>query len=590
MTHEFIPQDLSIIAMRASGYKNTASALAELIDNSIQSGSETGRVTQVEVICVDQIPLGGGRKRLSKIAVFDNAAGMDVDILRQSLQFGNGSHLQAKDQHGIGKFGMGLPNSSISQCRKVDVWSWRNREVFHTYLDVEMIQNKQLSLVPEPELTVLPSEWLQAIGSEMPDSGTLVVWSDLDKVTWKQSTTLLTHIEFITGRVYRNFISSGSARIRLASYDETNGTLVFGKQRFVLPNDPLYLMEGTNSPAPYNKEPAFEPFRSPIPLEIKFRDVLHPVKITASICKADVRHAGGASPIGKHAAQNIGVSIVRAGRELEMNSSFEITDARERWWGIQVEFDPGLDDVFGVTNNKQAATGFIRRNLDDDAEEEGMSPSAYQHMLETDGDPRIAMYVISSEIDRLLKDLRKKVEAMKETDRVKKREVTVETVAEQVATNSVRKRREQWGDNGLSDQQENDPETQRTSELTADFEAEGVGSTKAHEIAVEYVKKGTKFRFKHGAVSSSAFFDVAIVGGVILVTLNTQHPVHARLFKALQSEDAASHPYLQDVLFLIASWARMEDETLSAKTLKVIRDIRQTWGSLADDIFEYAAD
>ncbi|WP_168282587.1 ATP-binding protein [Rhizobium leguminosarum] len=590
MDYEFIPQDLSITAMRSSGYRNTASALAELIDNSIQAGDAVGGVTQVEVICIDRPSADGTRKKLSQIAVFDNAAGMDVPMLWQSLQFGNGSHLERKNQKGIGKFGMGLPNSSISQCRRVDVWSWQNRKVHTTYLDVGKIENKTLSKVPEPALTVLPSAWLQVIASEMPASGTLVVWDDLDRVTWKRSSTLLTHIEFIIGRTYRHFINAGRVRIRLASYEESNGTFQLGKQRFVSPNDPLYLMRDTSAPAPYNKEPAFDPFPSPNPLQIKFRDEFYPVTIKASICKPEVRQAGGSSDIGKHAGQNIGISIVRAGRELEMNRSFEITDARERWWGIEVEFDPGLDDVFGVTNNKQAATGFLRRNLDEDAEEEGMSPSAYQHMLEADSDPRIAMYVISDEIGRLLRDLRKKVERMKESERVKKQTATVESIAEEAATNSLKKRREQWGDNGLSDQQETESEPDRTGVLTADVETEGIEHSKALEIAVEYIKKGRKFRFKHGPVPSNSIFDIAMVGGVMVITLNTQHPVHAKLFKPLQDEGADSHPYLQDVLFLVASWARMEDETLSEKGRKVMWEIRQKWGSIADDLFENVAD
>lgn len=589
MDYEFIPQDLSITAMRSSGYRNTASALAELIDNSIQAGDAIDGVTQVEVICIDRAATDGGRKKLSQIAVFDNAAGMDEQTLRQSLQFGNGTHLDRNNQKGIGKFGMGLPNSSISQCRRVDVWSWQNRKVNHTYLDVGKIETKVLSKVPEPGLTVLPSNWLKVIASEIPVSGTLVVWDDLDRVTWKRSSTLLTHIEFIIGRTYRYFINNGSVRIRLASYEESNGVYQLSKQRFVLPNDPLYLMSGTSSPSPYNKDPAFVAYPTR-PLEVKYLGKRFPVTIRASICKPAVRQAGGNSDIGKHTGQNTGISIVRAGRELEMNSSFEITDARERWWGVEVEFDPELDDVFGVTNNKQAATGFLRRDLDDDAEDEGMSSSAYQHMLEADDDPRIPMYVISAEINRLLKDLRKTVERMKETERVKKQAATVEAIAEEAATNSLKKRREQWGDNGLSDQQETQPESERTNVLTADVESEGIDHVKALEIAGEYIKKGRKFRFRHGAVSSSSIFDIDMISGVMVVTLNTQHPVHAKLFKPLQDEGAESHPYLQEVLFLVASWARMEDETLSDKQRKVMWDIRQKWGSIADDLFENAAD
>ena len=42
-----IPPELAVKAMRDSGYRNTAYALAELIDNSIQADA-----SEVELICV----------------------------------------------------------------------------------------------------------------------------------------------------------------------------------------------------------------------------------------------------------------------------------------------------------------------------------------------------------------------------------------------------------------------------------------------------------------------------------------------------------------------------------------------------------
>ena len=125
MTFAIIPQHLSIDAMRSSGYKDSAYAIAELIDNSIQAGEGLDRPVGVEVICIDRAgyETSGGRRRLNAVAVYDNAAGMSADTLRRALQFGVGTHRDAANQHGIGKFGMGLPNSSISQCRRLEVWT-----------------------------------------------------------------------------------------------------------------------------------------------------------------------------------------------------------------------------------------------------------------------------------------------------------------------------------------------------------------------------------------------------------------------------------------------------------------------------------
>src|ERR1700720_2884893 len=99
-----IPQQLSIKAMRSSGYKDSAYAVAELIDNSIQAGEGMGHAVNVEVICIDKTgwETSSGRRRLDRVGVYDNASGMDATTLRQALQFGVGTHLNPNNQRGIG--------------------------------------------------------------------------------------------------------------------------------------------------------------------------------------------------------------------------------------------------------------------------------------------------------------------------------------------------------------------------------------------------------------------------------------------------------------------------------------------------------
>lgn len=586
MSFPIIPQNLSIAAMRSSGYRDTAHALAELIDNSIQSGQETGERTEVELICIDAVP-SGGRRRLSKIAVFDNAAGMEPAMLRKALQFGNGSRLDPKNQKGIGKFGMGLPNSSISQCKRVDVWSWQKGIVHHAYLDVEEIKQGVMVDVPAPNISAIPAVWLSLIAGEVGGSGTLVVWSDLDRVSWKQSTTLLRHAEFITGRVYRHFINRKSVRIRLAAYEHKEAGYSSLYESFVRPNDPLYLMSGTSAPLPFDQAPAFEQFGEPEKIVVGHNGEEHNVIIRASICKPEARREGGTKPIGQHTLKNQGISVVRSGRELEMNHSFlNSYDSRERWWGIEVEFDPGLDDVFGVTNNKQAATGFMRLSLEEDAQAEGLSERDYREMLELDRDSRLPMYRISREIEKLLSTMRAQVAKMREGDRVQAKKERAENKAEKAATDSVNRRRDRVGDTGRSDKQEALPNNERTNALSTDIIQDGVEGDKAHEIAVDYVNKKIKFRFKHADTPGQMIFDVAATGGIILVTLNTRHPVHVRLFEALRDEDGPDNQYAKEVLSLVAAWARMEDEAPSEKARLAIEDVRLNWGRMAMDFFD----
>ena len=153
---EIIPLRLAITAMRDSGYKNTAYALAELIDNAIQA-----KASMVEVLCLERREFVSERtrRRLCKMAVLDNGSGMDALTLRMALQFGNGTRLG--DRTGIGRFGMGLPNASISQARRVDVWSWQNGpdNAIRTFIDLGEIESGTMRDVPRPEHSPLPDEW-----------------------------------------------------------------------------------------------------------------------------------------------------------------------------------------------------------------------------------------------------------------------------------------------------------------------------------------------------------------------------------------------------------------------------------------------
>ena len=114
---DFVPTALAVNAMRDNGYKNAAYAIAELIDNSIQAGAKS-----VELLCIESEEqlVQRRRRRIRQIGVLDNGVGMDAEVLRQAIQFGNGTRLN--DRSGIGRFGMGLPSASISQCRRLEVW------------------------------------------------------------------------------------------------------------------------------------------------------------------------------------------------------------------------------------------------------------------------------------------------------------------------------------------------------------------------------------------------------------------------------------------------------------------------------------
>lgn len=595
MAYHVIPQHLSIRAMRSSGYRDAAHAVAELIDNSIQAGELIEGTTEVEVVCVDRSELVSQRRvrRINEIAVFDNASGMDPETLRMALQFGVGTHLKPEEQTGMGKFGMGLPNASISQCRRVDVWSWQQGRCFRTHIDVSEIESGQMVEIPEPEPSSFPEKWLELVRAEPGDHGTLVVWRELDRITWKRSAAFLKNAEFLVGRMYRNFVRDNRVRIRLSAFEDVGGSLENEFDSEVRPNDPLYVTTGTNAPPPFHQECAFDEFGEGDEVEVSYNGGPHTVRIRYSITKPQVRELGGNSEIGKHVAKNQGVSLLRAGRELEMNRSFEIGyDPRERWWGIEVSFDPALDDIFGVTNNKQAATAFYEMDLDEDAAGEDMSPTAYRQMLEENNDPRLPIFEISARIRSQHRTLREQITRMREGSQRARGGVPGRGSAEGIATEATRRRQERLGLLGRSDEDESLPPDQRTHDIAEELVEHGVPPERADEIAVAHVGSNIKFLFQNAEFPGQAIFDIRSRAGTIIVTINMRHPAHEHLFELLRGDDddeTGDSPALTGLKLLLTAWARMEDEA-GDRRRQELEDIRAEWGRIARDFLQVADD
>jgi hypothetical protein len=75
-----------------------------------------------------------------------------------------------------------------------------------------------------------------------------------------------------------------------------------------------------------------------------------------TFAKLDNRVAGDL-PHGKHAARNVGLSLLREGREVDVSQALSIpSEPRERWFGVEFNFPQELDQILGMTNNKQSYT------------------------------------------------------------------------------------------------------------------------------------------------------------------------------------------------------------------------------------------
>ena len=567
-----IDPTMTVQAMRDSGYKSTTHALAELIDNSIESDADT-----IEVFGLSRVDKRTNRRTLQELAVLDNGGGMDRNTLRGALRYGHGTR---RERRGIGRFGMGLPNSSMSQARRLDVWSWQSgpTNALHTYLHLDDVENG-VTEIPEPVLKPVPEMYLQSSRIPPGDSGTLVQWSDIDRVEWSRASTTFKHTENLLGRIYRRFLANESERlhpddkrgdeigpqrtITLIPIDDNDGDIEVRLDDIVevRPNDPLYLMSDTSCPEDFGPGPMFMelPDFSPTTVSVTYRGRKCEVRIRASYARPHVRDPAkpdatwperwkgqdaGNAPWGKHAAQNSGVSLIRAHREIQLDDSWvSHDDPRERWWTVEVDFPTALDEVFGVTNNKQGTMTFQRLAAFDwrrEALEGEESFGDVRRRMESDGDPRALLLLVQEQIRRCRRTMRVRVKEVKQSRGHQGATSTEETKANAKASAAIRRRQEE-GHQGASDKAaetgtEQEHQQQQIQSLTQKHHLDRDDALRRVD---ETIRTGSRVRWIQSEQQSPAFFDVEPLPNVVQVAFNTNHPVHSHLWEVM-------HPNITD--------------------------------------------
>lgn len=367
-------------SQRRSGYRNTASAAREIVDNAMEAGA-----TRIDV-CFERPKQLKHRQRaesITGIAFIDNGSGMLPRMAQYALSWGSGTHFD--DPAFIGKFGFGLPNASINQTRLVEVYTKvaGATAITKAWLDVREVKKHGLQSIPTPIEAALP-EFVQTYLDKQGlafDHGTVVVWVEPDRITRKTAALMREHLIDDFGVTYRYLLGKKEL-------------YVDGKK--VEPVDPLFLTEGARYFLPEDKGGAKQSAIYNIPVKFALDEdgemALTKVEDPAELDPQDPNiHAIGAIsvkvsrfPYGfaestKGKAENDshrrfeirktrrGMSFVRAGREIETVDVFpksmkDVSDGLGEWpllqsyayhWGVEVRFEPALDEVFGITNDKQ---------------------------------------------------------------------------------------------------------------------------------------------------------------------------------------------------------------------------------------------
>ncbi len=500
-TWDILVGDAFVRGMRDIGYRSTAFAMAELVDNSIQASA-----TQIDIV----FGFDAGAKP-TQIAVIDDGYGMDPTMVRASLVWGAGT--RAENRAGFGKYGYGLPSASVSQCHRVSLFSRTEEGTWHSaYLDIDEIKNGDWNKDGRIEMPVEQTEQPPTFvidylkKAKRWDSfthGTVVVWAgELDRIDFKTRDGLKANLLTQLGIIYRNYL--------VASPMTVDGEPV-------QPCDPLFLTPGFRY---YELDADRATALDPASVEVKDKktgEVIGRMRVRYAVMPPTFFRKPEAKDTNKPgrgqtnerldiADANNGVIFTRMGRQIDVVrpprafASFNATT--DRFWAVEVDFDATLDDMFSITTSKQQVKPHesVWNMLKD-------SGKMFEAIGQMRGVYKKAAAVVADEIESNKRQKRASVEAVEAAEKFRttpKPKDTPDRVneAKKNLENSARKRAKQSG--------------LEPSAVQRELEASREGQDKVVETEDS---------------PGAPFFRVVQEGGPRVLYLNVAHPFYTELYQ-----------------------------------------------------------
>ncbi|WP_295194263.1 ATP-binding protein [uncultured Brevundimonas sp.] len=338
--------------IRDLGYRSNGDAVAELVDNAIQAYAD-----RVDVLF--GYDRAASSKKPVQLAVVDNGHGMEPDMIRMAVMWG-GTHRE-NDRNGLGRYGYGLPCSSVSLGRRFTVLSKvGDGGLYAVQLDLDAITAGQYTdahgdiIVPKPEPAVLPDFVAAHIQHACPDgwtSGTVILIDKLDRLEWTTAQGLRENLCRQFGVTYHKL------RGHAAIYVDGD---------YVEPIDPLFLTEDFHlHDLDEDRAHAFDPVRIEVrdPETNAYRGavLLRYAWLPPSFGSVDkARDAVGLNANARFSILKDyhGVIFSRNGRliDVQTRTPWTVFINNDRYIKVEVEFAASLDELFGVTTSKQQVT------------------------------------------------------------------------------------------------------------------------------------------------------------------------------------------------------------------------------------------
>ena len=334
--------------MRDSGYKSTGTAIDEFIDNSIQAAA-----TRIDIA----YEVRGND--IKNIAVIDDGHGMEPDMIRAAVVWG-GTH-RHNNRKGFGRFGFGLPSAAVSITKQYEVYSRTDGHGWHKVtIDLPEIcggtkyRNEQGVVVAPPAIaTELPEFVKEYLGGRKLDHGTVIFIREPDRLSsgFKKKSGFHNNLMEHIGLIYRNLLRS---------------TPIYLNGKKIEPVDPLFLDPMARYYDVGNDVTAIG--RDELALSVKTADSTKTgmIKFRFSLLPPPgfQRNQDGSLHKGRFSIMNDTESyfiVNRAGRQIDLVRKAKFADDNfnkvilnyDRNWAVELDFDPVLDEDFGITVNKQ---------------------------------------------------------------------------------------------------------------------------------------------------------------------------------------------------------------------------------------------
>jgi hypothetical protein len=517
--------DAFLRGMRDLGYKDPAWALAEEVDNSFQAAADA---------VVIRFGFESGSRNKAKpdfVAVCDNGNGMIPEMIGYAVRWGGTD--REGDRNGFGRYGYGLPSSAVSLAKRYTVYSKPAGGQWHAVtVDIDELASAAGDIKKTEELlTARPAKipaWVidgnkggDGLNLANLTSGTVIVFEDPDRLRglsgWIKTETLRTKLLHHFGVIYRHWIPE-----RRVVVDGVAAQTV----------DPLFLMEHARF---FDETPIRAQRVEARTFEVETpRGTVGTVTIRAAVLPPNFQLADPAQYGTKGTKLNRrweimkdynGLLICRERRQIDCIpprwTKFQNYDANIK---IEIDFDPELDEHFGITTAKQQIV------LDDEMWEK------LQHNGKNGGALVNLVDDLRREFEKLQKDLKAKSENRASKDGVRPSAQAMEesekfkgTVPEPTPA-----------------QQE---EANKNIEALAAERAETTGQPK-DKIIRELIDETSKRRWEveFTAIPEGPFYRPVRLGEQKRLVINTDHPFYTKIYEVAPEQ----RPALEVLLFVLA--------------------------------------